>query len=122
MKTALASSAAAAALDAAARWIRQPTAAASRQCREGRRRHAHDLRAATQANSLIALPQIDLGQIVLVHQLDELAHLAYVEHVAGARTPHWKTCLTPDRLSRPELVLDSCSTSHRRDVNSYESE
>ena len=33
-------------------------------------------RPAAQANPLIALPQIDLGQIVLVHQLDELADLA----------------------------------------------
>jgi len=51
----------------------------------GRRRHGYGFRSA-QSNTLIALLQIDLGQIVLVHQLDEFAHLLYIKDVARSGT------------------------------------
>ena len=40
------------------------------------------LAAAAESNPLIALPQVDLGEVVLLHQLDEPANLFHVEDVA----------------------------------------
>ena len=59
-----------------------------RRQRRHRAGHGHHLRAAPQANPLVGLAQVDLGQVVLVHQLDEAADLANVEDVAraGARS------------------------------------
>ena len=37
---------------------------------------------AIYSDALIALLQINFGQIVLVHQLDEFAHLLYIKNVA----------------------------------------
>src|SRR5207245_864391 len=39
----------------------------------------HDLAAATEPNPLLAVVEIDLAQVELVHQLDQFAHGAHVE-------------------------------------------
>jgi hypothetical protein len=42
------------------------------------------LRSAPQSNALLPLAQVDFGQIVLFHELDEPANFFDVENVAAA--------------------------------------
>jgi hypothetical protein len=61
----------------------RPTKSVAAQKIGRSRRHGHSFRPATQPYPLVPLPQVDLGQVVLIHQLDELAHFSDVEHIAG---------------------------------------
>ena len=60
-----------------------------------RTRDRHRFRTAPQSNSLVALAQIDLRQVVFVHQFDEAADLANVKHVARAGSRIGGHCRLP---------------------------